>query len=84
MSDITNADVEKSNSIDSPIDIIMRQTNYSKETVIDKLKEHDNDVLKIIREYMKSPKKENKTKVSTNQMVMNEIRDLMDDIYTKN
>ena len=36
----------------SNIEIIMRQTNYSKEEAEEKLKKHNNDVMKTIEEYI--------------------------------
>ena len=60
--------------------IIMRQTDYDEEKAKNKLKEHNNDVLAVIKEYL-GPKKNvdtDKSK-SINQMIYGEIRTLMDD-----
>ena len=34
------------------VDMILRQTDYSIETATQKLKDHNNDVMAVIREYM--------------------------------
>lgn len=60
--------------------IVMRQTDYDEEQAKNKLNEHNNDVLAVIKEYL-GPKKNvdtNKCK-SINQMIYGEIRTLMDD-----
>ena len=36
----------------SIIDIVMRQTDYDKEKALSKLKEHNNDYIKVIKEFM--------------------------------
>lgn len=62
------------------VDIIMRQTNYTKEIAAEKLVQHKHDILSIIREYMSSQKKEieEKTKSkSTSQLIYGEIRNMM-------
>ena len=65
----------------SDIERIMRQTDYSKETAEQKLKEHNNDVVNVIREYMGPAKPNNycATKLSVNQQIYKEIRGMMDD-----
>jgi hypothetical protein len=64
-------------------ELVMRQTDYDSETAEKKLKEHNNNVLSIIREYMLgSVKKEEQiqeVKKSVNQQIYHEIRNLMDD-----
>jgi len=64
--------------------LVMRQTDYDKETAIEKLKEYKGDIMAIIREYMGPSKKpeENNPK-TTNQVIMKEIRTLMDDAASK-
>lgn len=62
--------------------MIIRQTDYTKETAEAKLLEHKGNVVSVIREYINptgktglvSPKK-----LSTNQRVYKEIRGMMDD-----
>ena len=64
------------------IDVIIRQTDYTEEKAIEKLTQHNNDVLAIVREYMgvvKPPSKNDIIKSSTNQQIFSEIRNLMDD-----
>ena len=61
--------------------MILRQTDYSIETATQKLQEHNNDVMAVIREYMapadtKDLKKG--TTVSVNQQIYKEIRIMMD------
>ena len=65
------------------IDMILRQTDYSIETATQKLQQHNNDVMSVIREYMapaattaKDLKKG--TTVSVNQQIYKEIRGMMD------
>ena len=36
----------------SIVDIVLRQTNYDKETALSKLKAYDNDYMKVIKEYL--------------------------------
>jgi hypothetical protein len=65
------------------VDIVVRQTNYTEEKAIEKLNQHNNDVLTVIREYM-SPAVINIdvdntiNKKSINQQIYSEIRNLMD------
>jgi hypothetical protein len=63
------------------IEMIMRQTNYDQTTAREKLTEHQNDVMRVIREYLKGGKTEQPTvtKLSTNQQIYKEIRGMMDD-----
>lgn len=66
-------------------DLVIRQTNYDEETAIKKLEEHNGDVISIIREYMGPSKKKekNSSSTSTNQIIMKEIRTMMDDAALK-
>lgn len=59
------------------INVIMRQTDYSKELAVEKLKEHNNDVVSVVREYMNPPIQEVKNTKSTSQLIYGEIRSLM-------
>ena len=67
------------------LSLIMRQTNYDKDTAQQKMLEHNNDVMKVIREYMApaTPKKVCTTKLSVNQQIYKEIRGMMDDAAKK-
>lgn len=62
---------------DSLISMIQKQTDYNKETIIEKLTLHNNDPMQVIREYMgilDLPKKEDTT--STNQKIFKTIREM--------
>jgi len=71
-------------NIKNLIDVVIRQTDYTEEKAIEKLKEHNNDIIAIVREYMsgsaiKKPQTIDITNKSTNQQIYGEIRNLMDD-----
>ena len=58
---------------------IMTQTTYSETEAIEKLKLHNNDYIKVIKEYMGIPDKKNDTKVkSVNQEIFRQIRTTFD------
>jgi len=57
--------------------MIIRQTNYTDEEARDKLIEHNNDSMTVIREYM-DIKKEPNTKKTLNQQIYKEIRKQLD------
>jgi len=62
------------------IKIVISQTNYSDEEAFEKLKEWDNDFIKVIKEYLNPDfqiKKKEKKK-SLNQAVIGEIRKFKD------
>ncbi len=68
------------------INMIMRQTDYTRETAQQKLQEHNNNMISVIREYMAPPvsasinaSASGITKTSVNQQIYKEIRGLMDD-----
>ena len=63
-------------------DLVMRQTGYSSEEASDKLDEHKNDILAIVREYMGAPIEVVQPKTTTNQILYREMRGLMDDAAT--
>ena len=63
--------------------IILRQTDYSEEEVMNKLKEHNNNAMNVIREYMgsSSTNKKNKTDKpakSENQQIYAGMRGMLD------
>ena len=62
---------------------IKRQTNYSEETILEKLKEHENNVEKIILEYNGIDNSQKCEKITTNQKIFKAIRDNMNEISTK-
>ena len=71
-------------NIKNLVDVVLRQTDYTEEKAIEKLKEHNNDIIAIVREYMcgsaiKKPHTIDTTNKSTNQQIYGEIRNLMDD-----
>jgi cell fate (sporulation/competence/biofilm development) regulator YlbF (YheA/YmcA/DUF963 family) len=66
-----------SHSQDDLIQMIIRQTNYTDEEARDKLIEHNNDSMTVIREYM-GIKKEPNTKKTLNQQIYKEIRKQLD------
>lgn len=83
---IINYMSQKITNIDNSIDIIVNQTNYSKEKALEKLKKWDYDYMNVIREYLNpnfNQKKPKSTK-SVNQMMMTEIRNLLTDIQNNN
>jgi len=62
------------------ISMILRQTSYTEEETIEKLKLWDNNYINVIKEYV-NPNFQHKKPVqhkSTNQNVMSEIRNFMD------
>ena len=61
---------------------IMRQTDYNKDASLQKLKEHDLDIIEIVREWMGVPIKK-VAKRTTNQMVFAEFRSFLDDAANK-
>ena len=77
MSNIKVIDNEK-------VEIIMRQTNYDKDLATKKLLEWDNNYMNVIREYMNPSfqNKKEKKKKSTQQNVISEIRNFMDNVST--
>jgi len=69
-------------NVDNSINIILNQTDYSKDKALEKLKEWEYNYMNVIREYLNpnfKNKKENKPQ-SVNQMMMTEIRNLLTNI----
>ena len=72
--------------IESLKNIILRQTDYSEEEVMNKLKEHNNNAMNVIREYMGSsstgnpdkPDKLAKPAKSENQQIYAGMRGMLD------
>jgi hypothetical protein len=64
------------------IGLVIRQTNYSQETAIEKLNYWDGNHLNVIKEYLNPNfnKKKKKKKISTNQKIIKGIRNYMDNI----
>jgi len=63
----------------TPIDIVMRQTDYTKEVASEKLITHKNDIFSVIREWQAVPQTADKTESSnsTSQLIYKEIRNMM-------
>lgn len=82
-----DVDVEMEKKVtkdDMLIDIIIRQTDYSKEVAAEKLIEHKYNILSIVREYMSSSNKKVASEAeaqaqvkSTSQLIYGEIRNMM-------
>lgn len=72
--------------IDDACNKIMRQTDYDKDTALDKLKSHNLDVMGVVREWMGVEPIKTEVKTS-NQMVFAEFRGFLDsaarDYYRK-
>jgi len=71
---------------DACLKIVMTQTNYDKEMATKKLKEWNNDFIKVIKEYLNPNFQENKVekKRTVNQKIIGEIRkfkDKQDGVY---
>jgi hypothetical protein len=60
--------------------IIMRQTDYSEELTIQKLAEFNDDHIKVIKDFLKIPEKNDKNKrvVSVNQEIYKQLRYKLD------
>lgn len=66
--------------IDSKVQIILRQTDYTQEIALEKLREHNYDHLKVIRAYLGVTEKKAPTQVkSTNQEIYKQLRYRLDD-----
>jgi len=64
---------------DAKIQMIMNQTNYSKEETLLKMIEHNNDHMKIIKLYLGIPEKKQEPKMKTiNQEIYRQIRTKID------
>ena len=58
--------------------ILKRQTDYNEETIIQKLKEFDNNIENVIRDYQGiTEKKIESKKISTNQQIFKSIREFI-------
>lgn len=68
------------------INLVMRQTDYTEEEAIDRLKKWNNNYINVIKEYLNpdfdQPTQKSKPK-TLNQQMMGEIRQFMDDVYVK-
>ena len=64
--------------LDDSIDIIMRQTDYTKEKTKEKLKEFNNDYLAVIKDYFGIPEKKTQPIKSVNQEIYKQLRHKLD------
>ena len=68
------------------INLVMRQTDYTEEEAVDRLKKWNNNYINVIKEYLNpdfdKPTQKSKPK-TLNQQMMGEIRQFMDDVYVK-
>lgn len=71
---ILTDNVENNDENNEVVDIIMRQTTYTRLETIAKMNEHNNDVFKIIREFMKTPPPPLPKETTLNQTIYKEIR----------
>lgn len=55
------------------IKVVKNQTTYTEDEIVEKLKENDNDPIKVIQKYMNIKPKEEEEKKSLNQTVYSEI-----------
>ena len=53
--------------------VVKNQTTYTEEEIVEKLKENDNDPIKVIRDYMNIKPKTQEEKKSLNQTMYSEI-----------
>ena len=65
----------------STVDIVCNQTTYDKETAIKKLKEFDNDPIKVIKDFMGIKEKPNATCAYVSQERYKIIRTELDTAY---
>ena len=63
-------------------ELICRQTSYTLEEAEQKLKDHNNDVLKVLREFIEPVQPTVVTK-DANQVIMDEINNFMKPIFNK-
>lgn len=71
--------------MEDKINIIKRQTDYNEETIVEKLKQYDNDIEKIILEYngLNDDNVNQEKEITTNQKIFKAIRDNMNDLTSK-
>lgn len=60
------------------IEVIMRQTNYNRETAIVKLQEHNSNHITVIKEFMGIPIKKTEPVKSLNQEIYKQLRYKLD------
>jgi hypothetical protein len=65
------------------ISLIKRQTDYSEEIILEKLKEYENDVEKIILDYNGVNNNSENENITTNQKIFKAIRENMNELTSK-
>jgi hypothetical protein len=65
--------------MDENIQLILRQTNYTEEQAKQKLIEHNNDTMKVIREYLGIAEKKALPVKSVNQEIYKQLRYRLDE-----
>tara|TARA_Y100000591_G_C21725343_1_gene641085 strand:+ start:692 stop:928 length:237 start_codon:yes stop_codon:yes gene_type:complete len=73
--DLSNNQIEEIN-IDELVATITSQTDYTTEIALEKLKEFNYDMMKVIRDYLGTNNKTSKSK-SLNQQIYSEIRNYL-------
>ena len=61
------------------VEIVLRQTDYTREQAFSKLQEYNNDLTKVIKMYLGASSEKVKPVTSVNQQIYSEIRTMMDD-----
>ena len=60
------------------VEIVLRQTTFSRDEVIEKLEKNENNYVKVIEEFMGINKNKQKNNLTLNQQIYKEIRNVMD------
>ena len=68
---------------DTLTEIIMRQTDYTREKAIDKLNIYNNSLEDVIKDYLEVPAKKEDKRINVNQQIYKEIRYMMDNASMK-
>ena len=69
-----------SNNNSTLIDIICRQTTYTKEEATTKLELHNNNISAVLKEYLGVKEKPEQKQQSINQQIYSELRTFMNDV----
>ena len=64
--------------LDERVQIVMRQTTYTEEVALDKLKEYNFDHLRVIKAYLGLPDKKKEVVKSVNQEIYKQLRHKLD------